>query len=218
MGFQITPAEYVDYLILAGEEIEKNGEYVTALDAKTGDGDHWVNLNSGFQKLIAMQKELKEMKLAPMLKKIGMTLMSAIGGSSGVLYGSGYLAASKALKEAEVLDIDTLYTFLQTELIAMMERGKAEPGWKTMIDSLYEAAKAYRAAKETGQGERQIIEAMKRGAEEGRDHTREMEAVKGRASYQANKGVGELDPGAVTMCMQLECLGDFILNHILFED
>lgn len=215
MGFQITPAEYVDYLILAGEEIEKNGEYVTALDAKTGDGDHWVNLNAGFQKLTAMQKELKEMELAPMLKKIGMTLMSAIGGSSGVLYGSGYLAASKALKEAEVLDIDTLYIFLQTELTAMMERGKAEPGWKTMIDSLYEAAEAYRAAKEAGQGERQIIEGMKRGAAEGRDHTREMEAVKGRASYQTNKGIGEFDPGAVTMCMQLECLGDYILKKKL---
>ncbi len=215
MGFQITPKEYVDYLVLAGEEIEKNGDYVTALDAKTGDGDHWVNLNAGFQKLIAIQEELKEMELAPMMKKIGMTLMSAIGGSSGVLYGSGYLAASKALKEAEVLDIDTLYLFLQTELSAIMERGKAKPGWKTMIDSLYEAVEAYRMAKEVGEDERCVIEAMKRGAAEGRDRTREMEAVKGRASYQTNKGVGELDPGAVTMCIQLECLSDYIVKHQL---
>ena len=175
MGFQITPKEYVDYIILAGEEIEKNGEYVTALDAKTGDGDHWVNLNSGFQKLISMQEELKTMELAPMLKKIGMTLMSAIGGSSGVLYGSGYLAASKALKDAGALDIDTLYIFLQTELNAIMERGKAKPGWKTMIDSLYEGVEAYGAAKEAGQDERQVMEALKRGAQEGRDRTREME-------------------------------------------
>lgn len=215
MGFQITPKEYVDYLVLAGEEIEKNGDYVTALDAKTGDGDHWVNLNAGFQKLIAIQEELKEMELAPMMKKIGMTLMSAIGGSSGVLYGSGYLAASKALKEAEVLDIDTLYLFLQAELSAIMERGKAKPGWKTMIDSLYEAVEAYRMAKEAGEDERCVIEAMKRGAAEGRDRTREMEAVKGRASYQTNKGVGELDPGAVTMCIQLECLSDYIVKHQL---
>ncbi len=215
MGFQITPKEYVDYLVLAGEEIEKNGDYVTALDAKTGDGDHWVNLNAGFQKLIAIQEELKEMELAPMMKKIGMTLMSAIGGSSGVLYGSGYLAASKALKEAEVLDIDTLYLFLQTELSAIMERGKAKPGWKTMIDSLYEAVEAYRMAKEAGEDERCVIEAMKRGAAEGRDRTREMEAVKGRASYQTNKGVGELDPGAVTMCIQVECLSDYIVKHQL---
>lgn len=213
MGFQITPKEYVDYLVLAGKEIEKNGDYVTALDAKTGDGDHWVNLNSGFQKLISIQEELKEMELAPMMKKIGMTLMSAIGGSSGVLYGSGYLAASKALKGAEVLDIDTLYLFLQAELSAIMERGKAKPGWKTMIDSLYEAVEGYRRAKEAGEDERRVIEAMKRGAAEGRDRTREMEAVKGRASYQTNKGVGELDPGAVTMCMQLECLSDYIVGH-----
>lgn len=215
MGFQITPKEYVDYLVLAGEEIEKNGDYVTALDAKTGDGDHWVNLNSGFQKLIAIQEELKEMELAPMMKKIGMTLMSAIGGSSGVLYGSGYLTASKALKDADVLDVDTLYLFLQAELSAIMERGKAKPGWKTMIDSLYEAVEAYRMAKEAGEDERCVIEAMKRGAAEGRDRTREMEAVKGRASYQTNKGVGELDPGAVTMCIQLECLSDYIVKHQL---
>lgn len=215
MGFQITPEEYVDYIVLAGEEIEKNGEYVTELDAKTGDGDHWVNLNTGFQKLISIQKELKGMELASMLNKIGMTLMSAIGGSSGILYGSGYLAASKALKETKVLDIDTLYTFLKTELTAIMERGKAKPGWKTMIDSLYEAVEAYRTAREEGQDERQVIEALRRGAAEGRDHTREMEAVKGRASYQTNKGVGELDPGAVTMCIQLECLSDYIIKHKL---
>lgn len=215
MGFRLTPAEYVDYIVVTANEIERNGDYVTALDAKTGDGDHWVNLNSGFQKLVSIQEELKQMELSPMLRKIGMTLMSAIGGSSGVLYGSGYIAASKELKEAEVLDADTLQTFLQTELAAIMERGQAKPGWKTMIDSLYEAAEAYKEARKAGQDERRIMEALKRGAQEGRDHTREMEAVKGRASYQTNKGVGELDPGAVTMCIQLECLSDYIVEHKL---
>ena len=78
------------------------------------------------------------MELSPMLRKIGMTLMSGIGGSSGVLYGSGYIAASKALKDVDVLDIESLYTMLKAELDAIMDRGKAQPGWKTMIDSLYE--------------------------------------------------------------------------------
>ena len=40
-----------------------------------------------------------------------------------------------------------------------------------------------------------------------------MEAVKGRASYREDKSVGFLDPGAVTMAMQLECLADFILKE-----
>lgn len=211
----MTPAEYVDYIVLTADEIEKNGEYVTALDAKTGDGDHWVNLNAGFQKLISIQDELKSLELAPMLRKIGMTLMSAIGGSSGVLYGSGYIAASKALNGVETLDIRTLGTLLWAELDAIMERGKAQPGWKTMIDSLYEGLESYQAALESERDERAVMEALKEGARQGRDHTREMEAVKGRASYQTNKGVGELDPGAVTMCIQLECLSDYVINNKL---
>lgn len=215
MAFIMTPSEYVDYLVLASVEIEKNGEYVTALDAKTGDGDHWVNLNSGFQKLASIQDELRTLKLSDMLKKVGMTLMSSIGGSSGVLYGSGYIAASKALKDTENLDSKGILILLEAELKAIMDRGKAQPGWKTMIDSLYEGVKALREALKNGEDDSMAMEALKRGAHEGMERTREMEAVKGRASYQTNKGVGDLDPGAVTMCIQLECLGEFILSNKL---
>ncbi|NCE63781.1 dihydroxyacetone kinase subunit L [Pseudoflavonifractor sp. 524-17] len=215
MAFSMTSAEYVDYLVLAGREIEQNGDYVTALDAKTGDGDHWVNLNMGFQKLISMEGELRALPLAEMLKKVGMTLMSAIGGSSGVLYGSSYIAAAKALKDRDTLDIQGVRLLLETQLQAIMDRGKAQPGWKTMIDSLYEGVQALSAALDAGADDRAAVEALKQGANQGMEHTREMEAVKGRASYQSNKGVGELDPGAVTMCMQLQCLGDYILSHKL---
>lgn len=211
MGFSMTSAGYVDYLVAAAAEIEKNGEYITALDAKTGDGDHWVNLNMGFQKLVSIQEELRAMPLDGMLKKVGMTLMSAIGGSSGVLYGSGYIAAAKALKEVQVLDAQALLALLDAQLKAIMDRGKAQPGWKTMIDSLYEGLEAYRKALEEGAEDSAALEALKEGARAGMEHTREMEAVKGRASYQANKGVGELDPGAVTMCIQLETLADCLL-------
>lgn len=207
----MTSAGYVDYLVAAAAEIEKNGEYITALDAKTGDGDHWVNLNMGFQKLVSIQEELRAMPLDGMLKKVGMTLMSAIGGSSGVLYGSGYIAAAKALKEVQVLDAQALLALLDAQLKAIMDRGKAQPGWKTMIDSLYEGLEAYRKALEEGAEDSAALEALKEGARAGMEHTREMEAVKGRASYQANKGVGELDPGAVTMCIQLETLAGCLL-------
>lgn len=214
MGFSMTSAGYVDYLVAAAAEIEKNGEYITALDAKTGDGDHWVNLNMGFQKLVSLQEELRVLPLDGMLKKVGMTLMSAIGGSSGVLYGSGYIAAAKAMKEVQALDAQALLTLLDAQLRAIMDRGKAQPGWKTMIDSLYEGLEAYKKALEDGAEDRAALEALKAGARAGMEHTREMEAVKGRASYQANKGVGELDPGAVTMCIQLETLAGCLLASL----
>ncbi|SBV93486.1 Dihydroxyacetone kinase, L subunit [uncultured Eubacteriales bacterium] len=214
MSFAITAADYVEYLNIAGTEIEKQREYVTALDAKTGDGDHCVNLLMGFDKLASLSGELAVLSLPDMLKKVGMTLMGAIGGSSGVLYGSGYLAAAKALAGVETLDAHTLLTLLDAELTAIMNRGKAEPGWKTMIDSLYEGAAAYRAALESGADDVAALEALKQGAAEGMERTREMEAIKGRASYQRNKGVGDLDPGAVTMCIQLTCLADYIMGKL----
>lgn len=213
--FKLTSGDYVNYLVLAAAEIEKNGDYVTALDAKTGDGDHWVNLNMGFQKLVSMQEELRALPLGDLFKKIGMTLMSGIGGSSGVLYGGSYLAAGKAFQGVDTLDVRGVLKLLDTQLNAIMERGKAQPGWKTMIDSLYEGVEAYRAALDGGLDDKSALEALQRGSKAGMEHTREMEAVKGRASYQTNKGVGELDPGAVTMDLQLQCLGDYIIQHLL---
>lgn len=215
MAFTLSSADYVEYLGMAHAEIARQRDYVTALDAKTGDGDHCVNLLMGFEKLSSLSGELSALPLPDMLKKIGMTLMSAIGGSSGVLYGSGYIAAAKALAGVDTLDAQGLLTLLDAELTAIMDRGKARPGWKTMIDSLCEGVAAYRAALENGADDASALAALKRGAAEGMERTREMEAVKGRASYQQNKGVGELDPGAVTMCIQLTCLADYIMEKKL---
>lgn len=61
--------------------------------------------------------------------------------------------------------------------------------------------------------DKEILLAMKEGAKYGMNETLQMEAVKGRASYQFNKGVGKLDPGAVTMFYQLEAFADFLLDH-----
>lgn len=147
-----------------------------------------------------------------MFKKVGMTLFSAVGGSSGALYGSGYIAMSKACKDIDALDIHSFYTTYEAMLKEMMKRGKTEPGQKTMIDALYSALVAYKKAIDQGLEEKEVIEAFVQGGNDGAQATKAMEAVKGRASYRTDKGVGHLDPGAVTMAMQLESIGNLILN------
>jgi len=154
------------------------------------------------------------MGFAAMLQKVGMTMMSSIGGSSGVLYGSAYLAAAKAAGDSEDMGTPQLLRMLEAMKAAIMERGKAEPGFKTMLDSLHQSAQAMKEALTAGQSDAEVLLAMKRGARQGMEATKEMEAVKGRASYQTNKGVGDLDPGAVTMCMQLECLADCAIKNM----
>lgn len=203
MSFSLSSADYVEYTKRAAQKIGSEKDYITELDAATGDGDHWANMNMGFEKLVSESDELAKLPVPDMLKKVGMTMMSTIGGSSGALYGSAYIAAGKAVAGKEKIDREVLYTMLRAMLDAMMTRGNAKPGFKTMIDALSPAVNALKDGAS--------LEDVKKAALDGAESTRQMEAVKGRACYQANKGVGHLDPGAVTMAYQIETLVDYIL-------
>lgn len=210
MGFELTSRDYAEYIRRAYSLIHENGEYVTELDSATGDGDHWSNINMGFEKLVERSEELAKLPVSDALKEIGKTMMAVIGGSSGVLYGSAYLAAAKAVKGRETLDSQGVCDMLEAMLNAIMSRGQAQEGWKTMIDSLAPAVKVYKAALAEGKDEKEICGLVKRAAIDGAENTKNMEAVRGRATYQANKGLGHLDPGAVTMSYQISTLMDCI--------
>ena len=214
MGFVLTSSNYVDYIGRTARLIHENGDYISALDAATGDGDHWANLNLGFESLVAAGDELRGMPIDAAFRKIGMLMMSKIGGSSGILYGGGYMAASKRCAGRAELDAAGLCDALEAMVHDMMARGGAEPGMKTMIDALYPAVEAFRKGLAAGDDERELLSAVKRASTDGAEATRDMQAVKGRASYQINKGVGHLDPGAVTMSYQIAGLCDLLLEKL----
>lgn len=214
MGFSLTPREFTEYLAKAADKIRKEKDYITELDAVTGDGDHWANMDLGFEKLLAQAPELAELSVSDMYKKMGMTMMATIGGSSGVLYGSAYIAAAKATAGKTAIDSQTLCDALAAMLDAMMERGRSKPGYKTMIDALAPAVETYQKGLAAGTPEARLLTAVKKAATDGAESTKDMEAVRGRACYQADKGVGHIDPGAVTMAYQIETLVDYILQTL----
>lgn len=214
MSFTLTSADYVEYINVAAKKIAENADYISGLDAVTGDGDHWANINLGFENLVAAGSEMRTMTIDSVFKKIGMIMMSKIGGSSGILYGGAYMAAGRAVEGKAELTSEELCTALDAMVKDMCVRGKAQPGYKTMIDSLYPAVEAYKQALEAGKSDLETLTDVKKAAIDGAEATRAMEAVKGRASYQLDKGVGHLDPGAVTMSYQLECLSDCIIAKL----
>lgn len=210
MGFRLSSKDYAEYIKLAAAKIHENGDYVTALDSATGDGDHWTNINSGFEKLVEEIPELETLSLYEEFKKIGIIMMSVIGGSSGVLYGSAYMGAAKVLKDKEIIENQDMCNILEAMLDSIMARGNAQPGFKTMLDSLHPAVECYKECIAKGLSEKETVALVKKAAIDGAQNTANMEAVRGRACYQANKGLGNLDPGAVTMAYQIEVLMDYI--------
>ena len=211
--FHITKEEYMQYLCKAAEVIHENKDYITELDAETGDGDHWLNLDIGFFKLTEALPQWKECSYQEFFRNVAMTMMSAMGGSSGVLYGSAYLKAAKRMAGKEEITPDLLGEVIKSWSDAIAERGETKPGFKTMLDAVYPAANAYEQALAAGKSSSECLRAMAAAAKEGAESTRKMEAVRGRASYREDKSVGHLDPGAVTMALQLECLAEFVLKN-----
>lgn len=210
----ITAKEYCEYLDNAAQRIHKNQDYITELDAMTGDGDHWVNMNMGFEKIISEKSELENLGISPLLKKIGMLIMSTVGGSSGALYGSAYMSAAKLLGGVDVLDVDSIGILLEGQLDGIMMRGKVEYGCKTMVDSLYPAVETYKRELAKSSSLKVIFEETEKSSKQGMLDTKSMEAKKGRASYRQDKGVGYLDPGAVTMYYQVSELMTYLKSKI----
>lgn len=215
MSFVINSGNYIDYIERVAEKISKSGSYISSLDAATGDGDHWVNINLGFEHLVAAGPRMRQLSIYDVFRQIGVIMMSKVGGSSGILYGGAYLAAGKSVEGKNEINDEDLCLAMEAMVNDMMTRGNAKPGYKTMIDSLYPAVVTFKKAIAAGTENRVTMEAVKRAAVKGAEATRTMEAVKGRASYRTDKGVGFLDPGAVTMSYQIECLCDYICDVLL---
>lgn len=213
--FTLTAKDYTEYIKLAYELIHSKGDYITELDSVTGDGDHWTNINMGFENLVKNVDRLETMELSDEFKEIGKIMMSVIGGSSGVLYGSAYIAAAKALKGIEVLHDAELCTVLKAMLDAIVARGQAKEGYKTMIDSLAPAVKKYEECLANGTPSAELCELVKKAAEDGRREYQETwkQSEDAQAIRQTVDWVIWIR-AAVTMSYQIATLMDYAAGKI----
>lgn len=172
------------------EVIEQNAEEVTVLDQVLGDGDHVTNLQRGLDALNQNAVEISQLEWAAAIQKIGMTLLSTMGGASGSLFGTLFLSMSKAMKDNAHLRQDDFANAFFQAVEAVKKRGKSDAGEKTMLDVLIPVAETMKQAVE--------FDSICQVAIEGMESTRDMIATKGRASYLQEKSIGHIDAGART--------------------
>ncbi len=204
--------DYLNILEKTLAKFDKHKDYITQLDAATGDGDHYINMHKGFAEVARARDTLLKLPFQKMLFQVGKIIMKSVGGSSGVLYGSGYMRAAQAVGDVEALTVETLLQAYESMLVAIQERGKTKPGEKTMVDTLYPFVESLKRGVASDKDECTVLHEALASAKNGMESTKDMVAVKGRATYQGNKGVGNLDPGAVTFYYHVE-----VLIHYLTE-
>ncbi len=187
------------------DTINENSEAVTALDQAIGDGDHVINLQRGIVALEQQGGELSQLVWPAALQKIGMILMSTMGGASGSLYGTLFVSMGKAAGEQP----DTLQGFAEVftqGVEAVKKRGKADIGEKTMLDVLIPVAKNLQQAGVDSLGMAETLEKVTEVASAGVESTRDLLATKGRASFLGERSKGHLDAGAKTSQLIIEAV------------
>lgn len=200
--FILQAARAVNAAILANEaDIE-------SLDREIGDGDHFINMKRGCATIVDMHDELATLPPDAALQKIGMKLLSSIGGASGPLIGSFFIAMAKAVKEQGADTQPQIAAVFAAGVEAIRNRGKADVGEKTMLDVLIPVSHTFTRLAAKGVERHNLFEVLKREAEQGMLATRDMIATKGRAAFLGERAIGHIDPGAKTSQVIIQTVCD----------
>lgn len=188
--------------------VAENRDYLTQLDAAIGDADHGSNMDRGMQAAVVALDQTRPATAGALFTKVGMTLVSTVGGASGPLFGTLFLRMGTSFGEADNASTELLAKALRAGLDGVVARGKAEPGDKTMYDALAPAVDALEGAVGQQLGLAAALEQASAAAAAGRDATTPMLARKGRASYLGERSVGHQDPGATSVALLLQAAAE----------
>lgn len=206
---QISPDILPRVIQAIAEAIDKNADEVTQLDQAIGDGDHVVNLQRGLHALRAQSVEFAQLDWAAALQKVGMTLMSTVGGASGSLYGTLFVTMSKTLR-GRPADAAAFAEAFAQGVESVKLRGKADAGEKTMLDVLIPVVRCWTAAVACAKPLSALLADLVHEAETGVEATRDMLATKGRASFLGERSLGHIDAGAKTAQLMIAAAVDVV--------
>jgi dihydroxyacetone kinase-like protein len=185
----------------AAEQVIASAPELTALDQAIGDGDHGANMKRGFEAVLSKLDTIGAQPLDEALKSIGKTLVMTVGGASGPLYGSFFLAAGEALSQDKSLP-ENLADVFGSGVNAVSARGRSHAGEKTMLDVLVPVLETLK----TEAARPDLIERIRATASESLERTAPMQATKGRASFLGARSIGHIDPGAKSSCVMLHAV------------
>jgi phosphoenolpyruvate---glycerone phosphotransferase subunit DhaL len=201
-GFILAAASAVNQAIISHEpEIE-------SLDRDIGDGDHYINIKRGSAAIAGMHTELAGLAPDAALSRIGMKLLSTIGGAAGPLFGSFFMAMGKSVKDNGGDTMPEIATAFAAGVEAIKSRGKASQGEKTMLDTLIPVSETFTSLADKDAGRGAIFDALKQAAERGMLSTRDMVATKGRAAGLGERSIGHIDAGAKSSQVMINAVCD----------
>jgi len=202
--------EAIEWVRRTAGVVEEHAGALTRLDAAIGDGDHGTNMSRGFRAVLQRLDGLTDKDFSSVFKTVGMALIGKVGGAAGPLYGSFYLGLGKQLGAVSETTDAELAAGLRAGYDAVVARGKAQVGDKTMLDAWDPALRALDQAIAEGVELGQALDRAAEAAADGVKATIPMIARKGRASYLGERSRDHQDPGATSTHLIVKALADVV--------
>lgn len=200
----VTRDEVVLWIKAYSEVVVENKDYLTDLDSAIGDADHGINMYRGFQAVLNKLPAVEDKDIGTILKTVGMTLLSTVGGAAGPLYSTVFIQAGNKLKGKMELSLSDWAVALEAATGGVVNLGKAVLNDKTMVDALTPAVQALNDAVKQGLSMNEALKESANAAEKGMKATIPLVARKGRASYLGERSAGHQDPGATSSFLLLD--------------
>jgi dihydroxyacetone kinase-like protein len=191
------------------DAIEASKDRLNELDGAIGDGDHGVGMSVGFRAIReTVEKYTGNESLEQLFKEVGRVFLSAVGGAIGPLIGTMFIDSGKILAGCDSVGLAEFKQMLKTMENAVVCRGKAELGDKTILDALHPAVEAVKES--NNESLSVVIKIAAKAAEAGAKNTTNLISKRGRSSRLGERTVGHPDAGATSMALILKTIADAV--------
>lgn len=198
---EVTATDIVRFLRESARLVERWAPELDRLDAALGDADHGENMLSGFQAVIHSTADDPPRDIGELLRRVGHTLISSVGGASGPLYGTAFIEAGIVLHGAVAADTPALARAVEAAAGGLARRGRCGSGDKTIYDALRPAADAVRDVAANGGSIGSAVGRAARAARHGALATTPLLARRGLALRLGERSRGHQDPGATSCAL-----------------
>lgn len=182
------------------DEMVKNKDYLCELDAVMGDGDLGITMSEGYSRIVEGINDTDESNLGKMIVKAGTIMASAVPSTMGTLMATAIMRAGKEVGDVKEISLQDIVRMGYAAVDGIKQRGKAERGEKTILDSLIPAVESIERNLAQNKEIYLVFRDAYSAALNGAEATKQMKSVHGRAGWYGEKSVGKQDPGA-TACM-----------------
>lgn len=206
----LTPDQVKEMFLYVADKIIENKPLLTQVDSTIGDGDHGIGMSIGFTEVKKNLVDRNFETINEVFKTVGMSMLSSMGGASGVIFSTMFIGGIKNKENQSKLDLLLLSQIFEDSLSAIKLRGKASLGDKTMIDALEPAVEGLKIS--VAQSET-LLDGLYQAellAKQGVEKTKEYVANFGRAKSLGERAIGHQDAGATSVHLIFKAMREWI--------